>query len=217
MSQFIFRTAVLIVLFLLAGSSVNVSAQKKAWHYLQTIYGGVKVYLNDEVQILLRSKHRVVWDKRLNADNSFAVSKVEWDCLNKRSLILEMTMYDTDRISIGTTRNFEWQSVIPGTVAETAFQTICVAKPPAQFVEIISLQANLRSFPDAGAVVLGVAKQGSRFRVTPYGGQGGWYNIVDTKTEQDYWVHGSTIKIIEPTAAKTPGATSSKVKKKSKK
>ena len=173
--------------------------QKPTWRYVQTIYGGAKVYLADDVEILA-NRHLVVWHKGLLASSAFAVSKVEWDCQLKKSLTLEMTIYNAAQIALGTTRKFEWQSIIPGSLSDVIYQQICFEKPPPQFIEITADEAPLRSLPDDRAGVLRTAKKGSRFLLIANTGQGGWFNIVDEKTQQDYWIRGNVVKIIEPAA-----------------
>ena len=202
MSQRFLRFSSLLLLVSIPLLSAEVFAQKITWRYVRTIYGGVKVYLNDEVTAL-SNKHLVVWDKRLNADNSFAVSKVEWDCLNKIHLTLEMTMYKADQTVIGTIKKFEWKSIVPGSVADVMYQQICIEKPKPQFVEIIADNTNLLLLPLDNAKVLKIAKKGSKFVVLPETADGGWVNIIDEKTQQDYWVRVFEIRLATTTSNST--------------
>jgi Bacterial SH3 domain len=194
MSKQIIRLSFLII-FLTAILFAGVSAQSTKWRYVGTISEGVKMYLKDEVS-KLKNRHLSVWDKRVNPDNSYVVSKVEWDCKNKRSLTRQMTLYNSDQKLLGTTKDFEWQYIIPDSVGEIILRQICFKKTKLQYAEIIAVKANLRAFANKDADVIRIVKNGTRFIVVEGTGKGGWYNVVDEKTQQDYWVHGNTIKII---------------------
>lgn len=143
----------------------------------------------------------MVWDKRLAPNDSFAVSKVQWDCKNKSRLTLEMTMYESNQTVIGTTKKFEWQSVITGTVGDIMFKQICSEKPKPQFVEIVTDETPLLALPIDKAPNLKTAKKGIRFLLVS-DDSSIWYNIVDEKTQQDYWVRNNAVKIIENEATK---------------
>jgi len=64
-------------------------------------------------------------------------------------------------------------------------------------------QADLRAFPDDSAPITGVARRGDKFQIVPESGQGGWFNVVQATTQQDYWLPSNSFKIIELPAAKT--------------
>lgn len=55
----------------------------------------------------------------------------------------------------------------------------------------------MRSFPDLAAPIIGIADQGDKFQIIPETGKGGWYNVVDSLTQQDYWLHGNTFEIVK--------------------
>jgi Bacterial SH3 domain len=192
MSQLFLRFLVLSVLLM----PISVFGQTTKWRYVQTIYGGVKLYMKDEFESL-KSKNILVWDKRVRSDGSFAILQVEWDCVGKRYRTKQMTLYDTDKILLKTFRKFDWQTVIPSSVSETFYSQICLAKPENRFAKIVAVKADLRSFPDKDAEVLRIAEKGNRFILIEGTGEGGWYNIVDEKTQQDYWIHGDNIKFSE--------------------
>jgi hypothetical protein len=203
MSQLFLRFLVLSVLLI----PYSVSGQTTKWRYVQTIYGGEKLYIKDDFK-KLKNKNILVWDKRVKPDGSFAILQVEWDCINQRSLTKQITMYTADQTVLGTLYKFDWNTVIPSTVAETFYNQICFNKPQIKFAEIITVKANLRILPGKDAEVLQIAKKGDRFIVMEETGQNSWYNIVDEKTQQDYWVHGNSIKIIEENkTAKKPKKT----------
>jgi uncharacterized protein YgiM (DUF1202 family) len=76
------------------------------------------------------------------------------------------------------------------------YNQICLSHPEVQFAEIITVKANLRFLPNPDAEVLRIAKKEDKFIVLAHTATNGWYNIVDEKTQEDYWVHGNAIKII---------------------
>jgi hypothetical protein len=190
MSQLFLRFLVLSVLLM----PISAVGQITKWRYVQTIYGGVKLYMKEEFE-KLKNKNLVVWDKRVRSDGSFAILQVEWDCINKRLRTKQMTLYDADKILLKTFYKFDWQTVIPSSVSETFYNQICLAKPENRFAKIIAVKADLRSFPDKDAEVLRIAEKGDRFILIEGTGEGGWYNVVDEKTQQDYWIHGDNIEI----------------------
>jgi hypothetical protein len=195
MSQQILLISRLVLLLSILSLSTSVSAQKTKWRYVQTIVGGVKVYLKDDFQ-KLKNKNLLSWDKRIKADGSHAVSQIEWDCQNKQFLTKEMTMYEPDNTLIGVSNKFNWKPVVPDSVGDTLYNQICFPPPEVQFAEIITVKANLRFLPNPDAEVLRIAKKEDKFIVLPQTATNGWYNLVDEQTQEDYWVHGNAIKII---------------------
>jgi hypothetical protein len=196
MSQQILSLSGFVILLSILSLSTSV-----LWRYVQTIVGGVKVYLKDDFQ-KLKNKNLLSWDKRIKADGSHAVSQIEWDCQNKQFLTKAMTMYEPDNALIGTYTKFNWKSVTPDSVGETLYNQICLPLSPTQFAEIITVKANLRFLPNPDADVIRIAKKEDKFIVLAHTETNGWYNIVDERTQEDYWVHGNAIKII-PSEKKT--------------
>jgi Bacterial SH3 domain len=192
MSQLFLRFLVLSVLLM----PISTFGQTTNRRYVQTGYGGVKLYMKDEFE-KLKNKNTAVWDKRVRSDGSFVILQVEWDCVNRLYRTKQMTLYNSDKILLKTFYKFDWQTVIPSSVSETFYSQICLAKPKKRFAKIIAVKADLRSFPDKDAEVLRIAKKGNRFILIEGTGEGGWYNIVDEKTQQDYWIHGDNIKFSE--------------------
>jgi hypothetical protein len=190
MSQLFLRFLILSVL-LMPISAVGQTTNRR---YVQTIYGGVKLYMKDEFENL-KSKNTAVWDKRVRSDGSFVILQVEWNCVNRLYRTKQMTLYNSDKILLKTFYKFDWQTVIPSSVSETFYSQICLAKPEKRFAKIIAVKADPRSFPDKDAEVLRIAEKGNRFILIEGTGEGGWYNIADEKTQQDYWIHGNNIEI----------------------
>jgi hypothetical protein len=72
MSQLFLQFLILSVLLL----PLSVFGQTTKWRYVQTIYGGVKLYMKDEFE-KLKNENIAVWDKRIKSDGSFTVLQVE--------------------------------------------------------------------------------------------------------------------------------------------
>lgn len=180
----------------------DILGQNSVWHYVTTVYGGNKAYLNDEMKSLANA-NKSVWEKMAMPDGSFAIALAEWDCRNKRRLTKQITFYKPDQTVIGTTKKqFEWSEIIPGSTTDFMFTRICLAQPSPKWAKITTLKANLRSFPEISAPVLRVADKGDKFQIVPETGKGGWYNVIDVKTQEDYWLHGNTFEIVETITTK---------------
>lgn len=172
-----------------------ISAQKSVWRYVTTVSGGTKGYLNDEVKSL-DGGNITAWEKMVMADGSFAIAFAEWNCRNKRRLTKQITFYKSDQTVIGTKKQFEWTEIIPGSTSDLMFTRVCLPPQSPEIAEIITLKANLRSLPDASAPVLREANKGDKFQIVPETENGGWYNVVDAATQEDFWIHGNTFKIV---------------------
>lgn len=172
-----------------------VSAQKSVWRYVTTVSGGTKGYLNDEIKSLTGG-NKSAWEKMIMADGSFAIALAEWDCRNKRRVTKQIIFYKSDQTVIGTKKQTEWTDIIPGSTSDLMFTRVCLPPQSPQIAEIITLKANLRSFPDGSAPVLREVNKGDKFQIVPETGTGGWYNVVDAETQEDFWLHGSTFKIV---------------------
>lgn len=194
-----------ILLFLLLTSLIStneVLGQKKVWRYVTTVYGGDKGYLNDEIKILFNG-NKSAWEKMVSTDGSFAVALGEWNCSDKLRLTKQISFYRSDQTIIGTSKKqSEWTEIIPDSISDLMFRRVCLASPPVKFARIISLKANLRIFPDVSAPIIRIADQGDKFQIIPESGKGGWYNVVDSVTQQDYWLYGNTFEIVESTPVK---------------
>lgn len=197
-----------------------VLGQTIVWRYVTTLPDGTKGYLNDEIKNLANG-NKTAWEKMVSADGSFIIALSEWDCRQKRRLTKQITPYNTDQMVIGTKKTgFEWMEVIPSSISDFTFSRVCRPPQPERFAHIISEKANLRIFPDASAPVIRIAVQGENFLIVPESGAGGWYNVIDVITQEDYWIHGDTFEIFEPIdfikeiEKKKPSPRSGKSKKK---
>jgi hypothetical protein len=177
--------------------TIHASAQSTNWLYVTTVPDGTKGYLNDEVK-MLPNGNKSVWEKIIMLDGSSAIALSEWDCRNKRRVTRQVTYYNPDLTRAGTKKKpFEWSEVVPGSAADFTYRRVCLAIKPVKWAQINVRQASLRSLPDESAPVLRIARQGEKFQIVPETGKGEWFNVVDATTQQDYWLHGNTFKIVE--------------------
>ena len=192
-------------------SAPNSFAQAVTWRYVATLPGGIKSYLNDEVKTL-PNKNKTRWEKMVKPDASSATSLIEWNCSEKLRLTRQITFYSADQSVIGTKKNgFDWAPIIPGSSADFLYRRVCSAIT-FQTAEITRPKVDLRAFPDAAAPIVRTAERGNKFQIVPESGQGGWFNVVDTETQEDYWLLSNSFKTIEPV---TQTKTADKKKNKS--
>lgn len=210
--QFYALTAVLIF-------TAATFAQTAAWSYVTTLPSGVKMYLNDEVKTL-PNKNKSRWEKIIKPDGSSAIALVEWNCPGKLRLNRQITFYNADGSVIGTKKNgFDWTPIIPGSSADFLDRRVCSAIT-LQTAEITAARADLRAFPDNDAPIVRTAKRGDRFQIVPESGAGGWFNVVDSATQEDFWLFGGQFKTVEgerQQSKKRSAAASTAVKRSSRK
>jgi hypothetical protein len=185
----------LIYTIIVFGLTNSVSGQTAIWQYVTTVTGGSKLYYKNDIKVLA-NKNLSVWQLVIMPDKSFAVALEEWDCRNKRRVARQITFYRANATVIGTRKQSEWNVVIPGSSADYIFRRVCLPAPAKRWAQITAVKANLRSLPDANAPVLRTAERGEKFRIIEDIEQDGWFNIVDVDTQEDYWLRGSTFKIM---------------------
>lgn len=173
----------------------NAFSQTATWQYVTTVTGGSKLYYKKDIKVLA-NKNLSIWQLVIMPDKSFAVALEEWDCGNKRRVARQITFYKADATVIGTKKQPEWSEVIPGSSADYIFRRVCLPTPPARWAQITTTKANLRSLPDANAPVLRNAGRGEKFQIVEDIEQDGWFNVIDVTTQEDYWLHSSTFKVL---------------------
>jgi hypothetical protein len=169
--------------------------QAATWQYVTTVTGGSKLYYKNDIKVLA-NKNLSVWELVIMPDKSFAVALEEWDCGNKRRVARQITFYRADATVIGTQKQSDWSTVIPGSSADYIFRRVCLPAPTARWAQITTTKANLRSLPDANAPVLRTAERGEKFQIIEDIEQDGWFNVIDVTTQEDYWLHSSTFKVL---------------------
>ncbi len=143
----------------------------------------------------------------IKSDGSSATALVEWNCPSKLRLTRQITFYNADQSVIGTKKNgFDWTPIISGSAADFFYRRIC-STMTLQTAEITNLRADLRVFPDNAAPIIRTAKRGERFQIVPETGKGGWFNVVDAATQEDYWLTSDLFKTITASAKKAESAS----------
>lgn len=197
MPQCLSRLLILTILFSLIVATDCYSQQKQnKWFYLSTSADGWKFYYQKETPEL-ENGNPTFWQKVVYLDGSSLEMFQEWECSQNRYRHIQVTAFSpTGKIMDGD-KNLDWTYVSPDSISSLNFSIVCEDAIETRLVEITALQANLRSAPSKDASTLRTAKKGNRFTLSLAKTVGGWYNVVDDKTQQDYWVHGNTIKIID--------------------
>lgn len=172
-------------------------AQTAKWRYVMTANGGKKLYLNDEIKNL-PDRHKSSWEKMVDPDGAFAIILSEWDCANQRRTPLQFSFYD----SRGVFTRMEklapnWSQFIPGSIALASYRRVCLPAAPVKEARIISPRTALRLEPGSDSEVIRIANQGELFQIAPESGLGGWFNVVDSETQMDYWLPGTLFETIE--------------------
>jgi hypothetical protein len=173
----------------------TVFGQTAIWQYVTTVTGGSKLYYKNDIKVLA-NKNLSVWQLVIMPDKSFAIALEEWDCRNKRRVARQITFYKADATVIGTRKQSEWNAVIPGSSADYIFRRVCLPTPTARWAQITVTKANLRSLPNANAPVLRTAERGEKFQIVEDIEQDGWFNVIDVTTQEDYWLHSNTFKVL---------------------
>ncbi len=190
----LFLSIVFLSIGLLDESAKAQSA--RSWNYVTTITEGVKFYVGNDRRIVSPAKHITAWERIVKPDGSSVASFVEWDCAEKRRLTVESTFYNADKTVVGTRKQIaSWMPVTPGSAADLLFARVCRSAAPFETAEIIVSRANLRVSPDASAPVVRAANRGATFRIIAGTGRGGWFNVVDEATQEDYWLFADDFRV----------------------
>jgi len=188
--------------------------QSSMWRYVTTSISGSKTYLNDERKSLT-GKNQGAWEKMVSADGSSVVTLVEWDCAGKSRLIRQITYFDSNLAAVGgKNQGFSWSAVVPGSAGDFLYHRLCLPAVPQKWAHIIVDRTSLRAYPDNAASVMRVARRDERFQIVPESGLGGWFNIIDPETQQDYWLRSDwfdTIEVEQPTKKQSAAAKNAPV------
>jgi hypothetical protein len=199
----------LFCLFAILISATDAFAQTAKWRYVMSAASGKKVYLNDEIKNL-PDRHKSVWEKMIETDGSFVIILAEWDCADKRRTPLQFSFYDSGGVLTNLRKlSPDWSELVPGSIAVASYARICLPARPVKGARIISPRTPLRLRPGNDSAIIRIAERGELFQIVPESGLGGWFNIVDPKTEQDYWLPKDwfdTIVIDQPSKKRSVAA-----------
>ena len=173
-----------------------VSAQNRSsrWIYTSTSGENIKQYYRSDVKKIGKNR-RGGWVKMILPDGRFVIASHLWDCNRSLSKTNSITIYDLRGVVIGKSKGSGWQEVIPESINERLFLRVCGFQTDNTWVRVITENANLRSSNSRYSSVLRIARKGQRFRVIEYRKDNIWHNIVDEKTQEDFWIHRTTVKV----------------------
>ncbi len=190
--------ALVIVTFLLSlVGSLSAQIRSGRWIYTSTSRENIKQYYRSNIRKVSLNRRRG-WVKMIFPDASFVIASHIWDCKRSLSKTTSITMYNKRGVVIGKSKGSGWQEVIPESINEKYLLRVCGFQKDNTWIQVITENANLRSSNSRYSPVLRIAQKRQRFRVIEYRKDDIWFNIVDEKTQQDYWIHQTTIRIIKP-------------------
>ena len=195
MSKYSYLLILTILFSLLVGDGFSQQKQNR-WFYLSTSADGWKFFYQKEIQEL-KNGNLAFWQKVVYLDDSSLEMFQEWECSQNRYRQLQVTAFSPTGKTLNGDKNLDWTYVSSDSISSLNFSIVCEQAVETKLVEITALQANLRSAPGKDAPTLQAVKRGSRFTLSLAKPVSGWYNVVNEKTQQDYWIHGNTVKIIE--------------------
>lgn len=170
--------------------------EKTCWLYVITEVGGVKMYFRSDTEKLKNGYIRS-WSKRIYTDGTSAIYLADWDCENNRFYNYEVTGYDINGYSIVHQKLSGWNTAVADSAGEKILNRICGTEDLKSFAEIKTLKANLRLDASVQSPIIRVAEKGEQFRIVFVTPDKTWYNVVDEETQEDYWLHRSTIDIFK--------------------
>jgi len=149
-----------------------------------------------------------VWEKLIREDTNFVIGLVEWDCRQKRSRVIQQTIYDKYGDPQEMSKNFDWTYTIDGTLGAGIYKMVCrnsekvsqssMTKTSAgiQLAEITVTAANLRESPNTNSDVIREVSRKERLILSDERPQGNWFKVLDKESQSEGWLHKSTFKII---------------------
>ena len=189
-----------IVLCLITFITVTGNSQSKEkvprWLYITTQVNFLKHYIRSDFTKQPDDTVRV-WNKYIDPNGAHAVYLTDYNCKTNKLNQIKQVIYDTDGEKISD-EDFpsEWKIILPETVGEQILDRVCGRAILSNWAEIKALNANLRQGIGTDFPVLRIAKKGEQFRIVAQAAGSPWYNIVDPETQEDFWVHRSTIILI---------------------
>ena len=189
-----------ISLFITACASISATiafAQTAKWRYVMTAAGGRKTYLNDEIKTL-PDRHKGAWEKMIDPNGSAVVVLAEYDCANKRRTPKQLSFYDSDG-SLTSIKKVppDWLELAPGSLGIAFYARLCLPAQTVKWARIVNSRTPLRQLFGNDSPIIRIARRGELFQIAPESGRGGWFNIVDRETQQDYWLPENMFETIE--------------------
>lgn len=185
-------------------------SQDGAWIFVGTDERRTKAMYVDPNTRKSPAGNLFVWEKLIWSDASYLLGLVEWDCRQKRSRVIQQSLYDRYGELSELSKNFDWLYMVDETLGAAVYKVVCRAartSPPSSSIEtaseislaeIIVSAASLReSASIKGSVIREVAKR-ERLILTDAEPRGNWHQVIDRDTQSKGWLHKSTFKVIKP-------------------
>ena len=193
------RIIPLILLFIFTLSAA-VSAQRPLietyrWLFVTTAENNIKHFIRNDVENIGDNLFRS-WNKSVTQNGAYYITQTVWDCKNMAVRTLSTADYDRTGRVVSSKKLFEdWEGITADSIGEGMLNRACGRADLSYWVEIRSSKTNMRQFPQLDSPILRFGDKGGQFRIVSRSDDGYWYNVVDEKTQKDYWVHESTVKI----------------------
>lgn len=206
--KLLFRYLISISFCLFA--SVNVPAQTH-WFFVALTGSGNTIYI-DKNFTKRRDGITQVWQKSVSADDNYTISLTEWNCAQKSFRFVQSAVYENNVIVDRSNRKTTWRYFVPDSTGMLLYSNICpqqrTGKDDAGAVkneneqgisaaQIIVKKTALMSRADAGSRMIRRVALGERFVLTGEEPTGGWYRVLDRKTNKLGWLDGDDFKSVE--------------------
>jgi hypothetical protein len=206
----ILSLAVLLLCF--STFSLSVSAQSR-WKLAAVDSNGQSFYVDEN--FTQQSNGNILgWQKGSFLINnvypvgSYYIVRYEWDCRNKTSRQLQIFIYDSFGRSIkNIAPDTSWTDNPPGSIGDVVLNDVCrtfekknnLSQRPfsvGSFAEIIK-KSNLMSEADLKSKVIRKVAIGDKLVLSSEESTGGWYQVIDPKTNSEGWLNGNHFKIVK--------------------
>ena len=190
------------------------------WVYVVSSDEGTKVYLENTYKERSNGV-KVIWAKYVSKDGTYNLHLIEYDCQQGKHRTTEFISYNRIGAVIDSqSRTYAtWETPVPESIGEALFDEICEVKrknipPPRQpeyqipeskrsapekedigvdYAIITVTRANLREAADVNSTVIIEMPKGDLVVLLDRTPIDSWYNVIHVKSNQEGWVHYSTI------------------------
>lgn len=203
---FIVSQIALAILFL----SREDYSQERSWVFVGTDERRTKAAYVDPNTQKRSNGNFFVWEKMIWSDASYLIGLVEWDCRQKRSRVVQESLYNQYGELTQLSKNFDWVYMVDETLGAGIYKIVCrnvqnSPQPPLteapsviSLAEIIVVAASLRESPSINGSVIREVPKKERLILTGEPPRGNWHRVIDQDSQSSGWLHRSTFKIIKP-------------------
>lgn len=214
------RFGLVIIACLLIVRSVQAQATDNRWVYIVAGDNGTKVYLENTYKELSNG-NKVIWAKYINKDGTYHLHLMEYDCKQGKQRTTEFIAYNrTGTVADSQTYSYaKWETPVPDSIGEALFDEVCEVKrrslpsapPPSyrtpepkqntperpdigvDYAVVTATRANLREDADVNSSAIIEIPKGDLVVLLDRSPVASWYNVIHVKSNQEGWIHSSTI------------------------